>query len=171
MPVERTESDILLQQATVALGGEPRAIEIKSLRNMREFRVAVGAMLASLIPLCEPVIQAFVKSSVRQARRVKDGDPELANADADMSAFLDVDLTAVLASLAPILIGEMPDTVVNLFWLYAPELKEEFGSVATYEEEIDAGLEVLAIVYPFVITCGKGIVKLVMRGRKAGLGL
>ena len=149
MPEEPTqkqdaaEMQTLLQSREVTLAGQQRSFSIKSIKDTHEFRRRVGELMGSLVT---PLFDTWSAS-----------DGKLENAD----------LRVIFQQALPILLADGVDSLIDMLWVYAPELKE-FEADATDDEILDAALEVLEIAFPLVLKIGKRIVALLSR---AGINL
>jgi len=156
-----TEEQVALQQVVLVLGGAEHTLPVKDLRSMAAFRRQAGELVGRLVPLFDPLIEAFVKESVKQMKRGASGNGSGAD-DLDLSAFSNLDLGTVLVKAAPVLFGECPDDLAALARAYAPELADAFDA-ASFEEETEAGLEVLGVVFPFVVRLARSVWRVALR--------
>jgi len=163
----QAEESVLMQEVVVTLGGEACALKVKSLKGMGAFRRQAGVVVGRLVPLLDPVLEAFIRESVRWAKRDR-ADEELD--EVDLSAFLKIDLAALIAKALPTLMGECPDDLIALAYAYAPELKAALDR-AEYEEQVEAGMEVLALAFPFVMRLAKSAFRLGQRVRARAIGV
>jgi len=117
----RLEQDVILQEATVVLGGKARSFRVKTMTENRAFRRRLGEILGDIIgPMFDPAL--------------RDTGGVLNQPD-------------VVRKVLPALMADGPEALMDLLWIYAPELKA-FASESTDEEIIDAALEVLSLSFP-----------------------
>ncbi|HUT58985.1 MAG TPA: hypothetical protein VNA25_14145 [Phycisphaerae bacterium] len=140
---DAAETETILGIRTVTLAGQARNFDIKSIKDTRKFRQRVGELMGSLV---EPLYNAYMKA---------EGDTDK------------IDTQNLFALLIPLVLGDGVDALLDMLWLYAPELKE-FEEGATEDEILDAALEVLEIAFPLVLKIGKRTVGLLSR---AGISL
>jgi len=144
---KRTEDQIVLQEFEVVLGGKKRTGRVKSIRDNREFRRRLGELIGDLLaPLFDP----------SQWPAGEDGEkPETPG------------INFAIRKLMPALFADAPEGLMDLLWLYAPELRE-WEDVATEDELLDAALEVLELSIPLAI---KIVQRLQEFGKRMGITL
>ena len=131
---DHVETDALLQQARVTLGGVEHTIRVRSIRDTAEFRRVLGHLLGNgLSPLLS----------------VATDGGKLNSAD-------------LLASLLPALLGDGLDSAHEIVSLYAPELVEAVSG-ATDEEVVGAALEVVSLALPLAIRTIRGLLTILAR--------
>ena len=140
---EATDTQTILQIREVTLAGQKRGLRIKSIGETHAFRRRVGELMGTL---AKPLLDAYMATG---------GDTEKMEAE------------TIIRQLFPLLLGDGVDALLDMLWLYAPELKE-FEQGATDDEVLDAALEVLEIAFPLVLKVGKRTVALLTR---AGISL
>lgn len=76
----------------------------------------------------------------------------------------------MVKKILPMLFTHGIDVIMDLPVLYAPELKDVCENEATDEELINAGYEVLDVIFPFVQTAAIGMMEVVARFKDATSG-
>ena len=140
---EAADMQTILMDREVTLAGQKRSFKVRSIGETHEFRRRVGELMGSLV---KPLFDAYMKA---------EGDTDK------------IDVQGLFGTLFPLLLGDGVDALVDMLWLYAPELKE-YEADATDDEVLDAALEVLEIAFPLVLQIGKRTVALLTR---AGISL
>lgn len=155
MTDSQTQGAVLMGKFHVRLGGQDVAITEKSMSDNLEFREAVGKVLGDVLPIFAPLFQKGITKTIAAQRN---GD---ANAGASVIAALcEEDIEPLLQKAFPVLIGRGAGLLVECLYLYAPETRE---IEATFEERVEAGLEVLAVAFPLVRAIGRGILTILTR--------
>ena len=164
----QTEEAVIAGRFEVMLAGEPRTIQEKPLAENMQFRRAVGNLLGELFDPLTPFLMDFFTKRAQEektakAQRGKKRNPlvkrkEKSGEDEPVEELL----RKALRELAPVLMGEGADELILALWLYAPEL-EEFKDDSTFEEQVTAGLEVLGVAFPLVLSLAKGMMSLINR--------
>lgn len=119
--IERTEEDIIMQRAFVVLGGERREFRVRSIREASAFRRAIGGVIGKALAQ---------------------------NPDVDIENISAIGAT-MIQRVIPILFSDGIDVLMEIPFLYAPELNQ-YQNESTEQEQIDAGMEVLTLAFPLV---------------------
>ena len=138
---EREEEEMLLGSLTLMVGGAPRVVRVLNIWESHAFR-------AKAAPLFEPIARLVLgaqRTATTRANEEKGDGKDVPQAR--MEQFAEDSFTDSLPGLMPYLMGEGALAVAELPFLYAPEL-EEIRTKASDEELLDAGVEVLALLYP-----------------------
>lgn len=134
---KRSKIEKVLQTVTLKLAGETVSMPVKALRPMAEFRGKLGEMIADLIE------DFFAKGgSFDMFIRTEGGEMQRD------------DIVKVIKVLAPIVMGKGFDHLLDLFYAYAPDLREKYEHTASDAELVRAGLEVLSISLPLAVSIG-----------------
>jgi len=129
---KRSEAQVLFQEATITLGGEPHTLAVRSMKDTREWREQLGTMLA-------PHLGAVVRES---QVAVENGAAE-------------VDMVSALEAALPGIMGKGAEDIIDLLYAYAPDDMKEAIDAASDGERFDAALEVFALAVPFVLKMAK----------------
>ncbi len=161
----QTEEAVLAGEFEVVLAGEPRIVKEKPLGENMKFRRAVGKLLVELLDPITPFLIDFWTEQAKDEKEAKTTKGKKRNPlvkrkeKSENDEPVEALLRKAFSELMPVLLGEGADELILVFWLYAPEL-EKLKAKATFEEQVEAGLAVLGVIFPLVVTLVKGLMKL-----------
>lgn len=142
---KRTEEDIVCQEVEITLGEHKHIIDVKSIRKNRQFRRELGRMISEV--LTEAKLDEMLNA------------PENTSIEDLGKGFI--------KNIAPALIPVAMESLIELPFIYCPDLKE-YEDEATDDELVDAAITLLEISYPFIESVIRGILRLWSRAEEGG---